>query len=112
MCDVVHSCSSLLYSIESQVKKVVHKAFWDTFEEDITKDPPDYGHVLKLLAELKEVIKKQISVPKTFTCTLSFMDYILCRLPLSEAIFPLTVIPMFYHKLPIIPSFTLHKNFT
>ena len=37
------------------MREIVHKAFWDSFQEDMSKDPPKYSHVLQLLAELKEV---------------------------------------------------------
>lgn len=41
-------------SIEKQVKEVVHKAFWDAFQEKLNEDPPDYGHAVVLIAEVKE----------------------------------------------------------
>lgn len=43
-------------SIEGQVKRIVHKAFWDNLEEEMLKDPPNYAHTIKLLAELKETL--------------------------------------------------------
>ncbi|CAB4007460.1 Hypothetical predicted protein [Paramuricea clavata] len=43
-------------SIEGQVKKVVHQAFWDVLQEDISKDPPNYEQAIKLLAEIKEIL--------------------------------------------------------
>ena len=42
------------------MREIVHKAFWDSFQEDMSKDPPEYSHVIKLLAELKEVYNNYI----------------------------------------------------
>ena len=39
------------------MKRVVHQAFWDVLQEDISKDPPNYEQAIKLLAEIKEVYK-------------------------------------------------------
>ena len=38
------------------MKDVVHKAFWDILEEQISQDPPKYERALLLLEEIKEVI--------------------------------------------------------
>ena len=43
------------WSFQKQVKDIVHKAFWDLLEEKLTVEPPDYSHLLILLAEMKEV---------------------------------------------------------
>lgn len=43
------------YSLERRVKEIMHKAFWDCLEAQLTEDPPSYGHTIKLLAEIKEV---------------------------------------------------------
>jgi len=34
---------------------IVHKAFWDAFEERLQDDPPDFSHAVTLIAEVKEV---------------------------------------------------------
>ncbi|KAL4233545.1 T-complex protein 11 [Mactra antiquata] len=41
-------------SIQKQVKEIMHKAFWDAFEEKINEDPPDFGHAVVLINEVKE----------------------------------------------------------
>lgn len=41
-------------SIEKKVKEVVHRAFWDAFQEKITEDPPDFSHAVVLIQEVKE----------------------------------------------------------
>ncbi|XP_074653852.1 T-complex protein 11-like protein 1 isoform X2 [Tubulanus polymorphus] len=43
-------------SMEKQVKDIMHKAFWDSLEEKLKEDPPDYSHGLMLLAEIKEAL--------------------------------------------------------
>ena len=45
----------LVCSMEKQVKDMVHKAFWDVFQESISQDPPDYGHAVKLIEDVKQV---------------------------------------------------------
>lgn len=42
--------------IEKHVKKIVHKAFWDSFEAKIKEDPPDFSHAIVLIAEVKELL--------------------------------------------------------
>ncbi|XP_007892324.1 T-complex protein 11-like protein 1 [Callorhinchus milii] len=41
-------------SLESRVKEVVHKAFWDSLQSQLSKTPPQYTHAIKLLQEVKE----------------------------------------------------------
>uniref|UniRef100_A0A667ZLM5 T-complex 11, testis-specific-like 1 n=1 Tax=Myripristis murdjan TaxID=586833 RepID=A0A667ZLM5_9TELE len=43
-------------SLERRVKEIMHKAFWDCLEAQLTGDPPSYNHAIKLLAEIKEVL--------------------------------------------------------
>ncbi|XP_062246134.1 T-complex protein 11-like protein 1 [Platichthys flesus] len=43
-------------SLEQRLKEVMHKAFWDTLEEQLKEDPPSYKHAIKLLAEIKEIL--------------------------------------------------------
>ena len=45
----------LFYSIEKQVKDMVHRAFWDAFQEKISEDPPDFSQAIVLIQEVKEV---------------------------------------------------------
>ena len=45
----------LCYSIEKQVKDMVHRAFWDAFQEKISEDPPDFRQAVVLIQEVKEV---------------------------------------------------------
>lgn len=49
----------LLYSLERKVKEIMHKAFWDCLEAQLKEDPPLYNHAVKLLAEVKEVRRRQ-----------------------------------------------------
>uniref|UniRef100_A0A8D0B2M8 Uncharacterized protein n=1 Tax=Salvator merianae TaxID=96440 RepID=A0A8D0B2M8_SALMN len=42
--------------LESRVKETLHKAFWDSLREQLTKMPPDYTHAIKLLQEIKETL--------------------------------------------------------
>jgi len=44
------------FSLEGQVKEVMHKAFWDVLAESLREDPPDFTHALALLKEVKEVM--------------------------------------------------------
>lgn len=41
-------------SIAKTVKEVVHRAFWDAFQEKITEDPPDFSQAVVLIQEVKE----------------------------------------------------------
>lgn len=40
-------------SFEKKVKEVVHKAFWDAFQEKLNEDPPELGHAVVLIQEVK-----------------------------------------------------------
>ena len=51
-----YTVAGLHISLEGQIKEVMHKAFWDSLEESLREDPPDYTHALVLLKEVKEVI--------------------------------------------------------
>ena len=33
----------------------MHKAFWDSFSEKVSEDPPDYSQAVVLINEVKEV---------------------------------------------------------
>ncbi|XP_056091740.1 T-complex protein 11-like protein 2 [Rhinichthys klamathensis goyatoka] len=43
-------------SLEKRVKDMVHKAFWDCLESELNNDPPEYGHAIKLLEEIRETL--------------------------------------------------------
>ncbi len=44
----------------------VHKAFWDTLQDDLNKIPPDYKHTFVLLNEIKEVLDFRLSINDIF----------------------------------------------
>ncbi|XP_060087456.1 T-complex protein 11 homolog [Heteronotia binoei] len=41
-------------SLESRVKEALHKTFWDSLKEELSKIPPDYSHAIRLIQEIKE----------------------------------------------------------
>ncbi|XP_062997565.1 T-complex protein 11 homolog [Elgaria multicarinata webbii] len=43
-------------SLESRMKETLHKAFWDSLREQLSKMPPDYSHAIKLLQEIKKTL--------------------------------------------------------
>nr|XP_061813350.1 T-complex protein 11-like protein 1 [Nerophis lumbriciformis] len=43
-------------SFERRVKDILHQAFWDYLESQLKEDPPQYGHVIQQLAEIKETL--------------------------------------------------------
>uniref|UniRef100_A0A8C8EU52 T-complex 11, testis-specific-like 1 n=2 Tax=Oncorhynchus tshawytscha TaxID=74940 RepID=A0A8C8EU52_ONCTS len=43
-------------SLEKRVKDIMHKAFWDVLEAQLSENPPSYNHAIKLLAEIKETL--------------------------------------------------------
>uniref|UniRef100_A0A8C8RPT0 T-complex 11 like 1 n=1 Tax=Pelusios castaneus TaxID=367368 RepID=A0A8C8RPT0_9SAUR len=43
-------------SLEKTVKEIVHKAFWDCLETQLSEDPPKYDHSIKLVGEIKEAL--------------------------------------------------------
>ncbi|KAF7253254.1 hypothetical protein EYD10_01526 [Varanus komodoensis] len=43
-------------SLKSRVKETLHKVFWDSLREQLSKMPPDYSQVVKLLQEIKEIL--------------------------------------------------------
>jgi hypothetical protein len=47
------------------VKEIIHKAFWDAFSEKLEENPPDFGHAVVLIKEVKEV---------NFICRQTFLD--------------------------------------
>ncbi|KFQ60332.1 T-complex protein 11, partial [Pelecanus crispus] len=43
-------------SLEKGVKETLHKAFWDSLEEQLSASPPDYTRAIQLLQEIKEAL--------------------------------------------------------
>ncbi|KAM6370213.1 T-complex protein 11 homolog [Pluvialis apricaria] len=43
-------------SLENRVKETLHKAFWDSLEEQLSAYPPDYSQAIQLLQEIKEAL--------------------------------------------------------
>ncbi|XP_017656110.1 T-complex protein 11-like protein 2 isoform X2 [Nannospalax galili] len=43
-------------SLASQVKHVVHQAFWDVLEADLSAEPPQYEHAIRLFEEIREIL--------------------------------------------------------
>ncbi|NXW04757.1 TCP11 protein, partial [Fregetta grallaria] len=43
-------------SLENRVKETLHKAFWDSLEEQLSASPPDYTWAIQLLQEIKEAL--------------------------------------------------------
>ncbi|XP_060072843.1 T-complex protein 11-like protein 1 [Ylistrum balloti] len=41
-------------SFEKQVEMIMHKAFWDVFQESISEDPPNYSHALVLIGDVQK----------------------------------------------------------
>lgn len=41
-------------SLEKIIKDTLHKAFWEVLREQLNSTPPQYGHAIQLLGELKE----------------------------------------------------------
>uniref|UniRef100_A0A336M248 CSON010742 protein n=1 Tax=Culicoides sonorensis TaxID=179676 RepID=A0A336M248_CULSO len=44
-------------SLEKIIKDTIHKAFWDVLKEQLNSNPPDYGHAIQLLSEIKEMFE-------------------------------------------------------
>lgn len=43
-------------SLASQVKHIVHQAFWDVLESELNAEPPEYEHAIKLFEEIREIL--------------------------------------------------------
>lgn len=50
-----------MLSLEKQVKEIMHKAFWDCLETELSENPPSYSHAIKLVGDIKEVMKEKKS---------------------------------------------------
>lgn len=44
-------------SLEKIIKDTLHKAFWDVLRDQLQSTPPQYGHAIQLLAEIKETFQ-------------------------------------------------------
>ncbi|TMS19596.1 T-complex protein 11-like protein 1 [Larimichthys crocea] len=44
-------------SLEDRVTEIVHRAFWDSLQEQLNSDPPNYNHAVILLQEVKTMIQ-------------------------------------------------------
>ncbi len=42
-------------SLQGRVTEIVHRAFWDSLQEQLSSDPPNYNHAVILLHEVKTV---------------------------------------------------------
>lgn len=42
-------------SLEKRVKDIMHKAFWDVLEGQLSENPPSYNHAIKLLLRSKRL---------------------------------------------------------
>uniref|UniRef100_A0A3P9HGZ4 T-complex 11 n=1 Tax=Oryzias latipes TaxID=8090 RepID=A0A3P9HGZ4_ORYLA len=43
-------------SLEGRVKEIVHRAFWDSLQEELNRQPPNYNHAVVLLQEVKSML--------------------------------------------------------
>lgn len=44
-------------SLEGRVTEIVHQAFWDCLQEQLSADPPSYNHAVLLLQEVKTMLR-------------------------------------------------------
>ncbi|XP_070705062.1 T-complex protein 11 homolog [Pempheris klunzingeri] len=44
-------------SLEGRVTEIVHRAFWDSLQEQLNSDPPNYSHAVILLQEVKTMLQ-------------------------------------------------------
>ncbi|KAK7913446.1 hypothetical protein WMY93_013657 [Mugilogobius chulae] len=44
-------------SLEGSVTEIVHRAFWDCLQQQLSSDPPDYSHAMILLQEVKTLLE-------------------------------------------------------
>ncbi|MEQ2270230.1 hypothetical protein XENORESO_017773 [Xenotaenia resolanae] len=43
-------------SLEGRVTDIIHRAFWDSLQEQLSSDPPHYSHAVVLLQEVKTML--------------------------------------------------------
>ncbi|XP_078000416.1 T-complex protein 11-like protein 1 [Glandiceps talaboti] len=51
------------YSLEKQIKEIVHKAFWDNLQSSLSEDPPSYEHAIGMLGEVKQELLSLLLPP-------------------------------------------------
>nr|XP_046238977.1 T-complex protein 11-like protein 1 isoform X2 [Scatophagus argus] len=44
-------------SLEARVTEIAHQAFWDSVQDQLNSDPPNYNHVVILLQEVKAILQ-------------------------------------------------------
>ncbi|XP_029989550.1 T-complex protein 11-like protein 1 [Sphaeramia orbicularis] len=44
-------------SLEGRVTEIVHRAFWDSLQEQLSSDPPEFSHAIILLQEVKTLLQ-------------------------------------------------------
>ncbi|XP_070758112.1 T-complex protein 11-like protein 1 [Enoplosus armatus] len=44
-------------SLEGRVTEIVHRAFWDSLQQQLNSDPPNYSHAVVLLQEVKTMLQ-------------------------------------------------------
>ncbi|XP_056293017.1 T-complex protein 11-like protein 1 isoform X2 [Pseudoliparis swirei] len=44
-------------SLEGRVTAIVHRAFWDSLQQQLSSDPPNYCHAVTLLQEVKTILR-------------------------------------------------------
>ncbi|XP_041638568.1 T-complex protein 11-like protein 2 [Cheilinus undulatus] len=44
-------------SLQGRVTEIVHRAFWDSLQEQLNSDPPNYSHAVVLLQEVKTMLQ-------------------------------------------------------
>ncbi|KAM6191881.1 LOW QUALITY PROTEIN: T-complex protein 11 homolog [Sarcoramphus papa] len=48
--------ASAVESLENRVKETLHKAFWDSLQEQLSASPPDYTPAIQLLQEIEALL--------------------------------------------------------
>lgn len=43
-------------SLRKSVRHNLHKAYWDVLEAELNDDPPEYGHAIRLVEDIREVL--------------------------------------------------------
>ncbi|XP_006897605.1 PREDICTED: T-complex protein 11-like protein 2 [Elephantulus edwardii] len=43
-------------SLAGRMKHIVHQAFWDVLESELSAEPPEYEHAIKLFEEIREIL--------------------------------------------------------
>ncbi|XP_004844870.1 T-complex protein 11-like protein 2 isoform X2 [Heterocephalus glaber] len=43
-------------SVAGRVRSIVHQAFWDVLESELTAEPPEFAHAIRLFEEIREIL--------------------------------------------------------